>query len=215
MEYGKTLILGQSGQGKTFLSKTADRETTGFINVSRKPLSFRGDFKFHGKPKSWAGFLKNFKDYIENDNIEAIIVDDVTMAFDMLLQEAQRNFKGYDIYGHFNKQIPEFLDMLRDAKKHIIVTGHDEILLIEGYKQKRAKIHGKQYEGVVERYFTTVLYADSRVVNEKPQYFLRTFEVDTSAKAPEGMFDTLEIPNDAKFLIQKTEEYYGQPESVV
>ena len=27
-DYGKVLILGQSGQGKTFLAKTADPETT-------------------------------------------------------------------------------------------------------------------------------------------------------------------------------------------
>jgi len=207
-EYGKILVLGQSGQGKTFLSKTANKETTGFINVSRKPLSYRGNFKFHGKPKTWASFMKNFRDYVENPDIENIIIDDVTMAFDMLLQEAQKNFKGYDIYTHFNKNVPDFLDLIRDAKKNVIVTGHDETLLIEGFKQKRAKIHGKQFEGLVERYFTIVLYTGTKVVNNNPVYFLKTFEVDTSAKAPHEMFSEIEIPNDAQFIFDTVKSYY-------
>lgn len=215
-DYGKVLILGQSGNGKTFLSKTADFERTGLINVSRKSLPFKGVFKFMGKPKTWGSFIKNLTDYIANSEIENIIVDDVTMAFDALQSECANNFKGYDIYAAYNRRIPEFLDLIRDAKKDIIVTGHDEILLIEGFKQKRAKIHGKQMEGAVEKYFTTVLYADKRFKENRPEYFLRTFEPDTSAKCPEGLFapqgeeeTPLEIPNSAEFIFGKLKEYYS------
>lgn len=215
-DWGKVLILGQSGNGKTFLGKTADFERTGFINVSRKSLPFKGNFKFHGRPKSWQGFIKNLTDYINSSEIDGIIIDDVTMAFDMLQSECAQNFKGFDIYAAYNKRIPEFLDLVRDAQKDIIVTGHDEILLIEGYKQKRAKIHGKMYEGSVEKYFTTVLYADKRFKENKPEYFLRTFEPETSAKTPESLFASidggetpLEIPNSAEFIFKKLEEYYS------
>lgn len=215
-DFGKVLILGPSGNGKTFLGKTADFEKTGFINVSRKSLPFKGNFKHHGRPKTWIGFVKNLKDYGENTEIDKIIIDDITMAFDMLLQECQRQLKGFDVYSAYNRQVPEFLDLVRDIQKDIIVTGHDEVLLIEGYKQKRAKIHGKQYEGLVERYFTTVLYADKKLKEDKPYYFLRTFEMDTSAKCPEGLFpDTktgenlLEIPNDADYIFTKLAEFYS------
>jgi hypothetical protein len=215
-DYGKVLILSQSGNGKTFMGKTADFESTGFINISRKSLPFKGTFKYMGKPKTWEAFLKNFKDYVENSEIKNIIIDDITMAFDALLQMCQMNLKGYDVFAAYNKKLPEFLDLLRDAQKDIIVTGHDEILLLEGFKQKRAKVHGKQFEGALEKYFTTVLYADKRMKESKPEYFLRTFEMDTSAKCPEGLFspkgegDTpLEIPNDAGFIFKSLEEYYS------
>jgi hypothetical protein len=208
----KVLVLGQSGNGKTYIAKTADREKTGFINLSRKPLPFKGSFKFEGKPKTWSGFLKNFKDYIENKEVDQIFIDDITMGFDLLLQEAQKNFKGFDVFTHFNKHIPELLDMIRDSEKSVIITGHDEVLLIEGYKQKRAKIHGKQFEGLFERYFTNVFYAGTKMKEGKPEYFLKTFEPDTSAKCAEDLFNSpnpLEIPNDAQFIFSALKEYYG------
>lgn len=215
-DFGKVLVLGQSGNGKTFLGKTADFEKTGFINLSRKSLPFKGEFKFHGKPKSWQGFVKNLTDYGENPEIDKIIIDDITMGFDVLLQECQKTFKGFDVFSAYNKRIPDFLDLVRDIQKDVIVTGHEEVLLIEGYKQKRAKIHGKQFEGLVERYFTTVLYADKRMKDNKPEYVLKTFEVETSAKCPEGLFPSksvdenlLEIPNSAEFIFKKLEEYYS------
>lgn len=207
----KVLILGQSGNGKTFTFKTVDRDRTGFINLSRKPLPFKGTFKHEGKPKTWSGFIKCFKDFEANEDIQYMAVDDITMAFDLLLQEAQKNFKGFDVFTHFNKQVPELLDLIRDGIKPLIMTGHDEILLIEGYKQKRAKVHGKQFEGVFERYFTNVLYAGSKLKDAKADYFLKTFEPDTSAKCAENLFGTpnpIEIPNDGKFIFEKLKEYY-------
>ena len=51
-DYGKVLIIAPSGYGKSFTAKTADHEKTGLINVENKPLSFKGNFKYHGKPKS-------------------------------------------------------------------------------------------------------------------------------------------------------------------
>ena len=214
-DFGKVLILSQSGNGKTFLSKTADFERTGFINCSRKPLPFKGNFTNHGRPKTWAGFIKNFSDYAANPVIDNIIIDDITMTFDNLLQECQANFKGFDVYSAYNKRIPEFLDLVRDTEKDIIVTGHDEILAVEGYKQSRAKIHGKQFEGIVERYFTTVLYAEKKMKDGKPTYQLKTFEENTSAKCPEGLFSNekgetrLTIPNSAEYIFTELKKFYS------
>ena len=52
--YGKVAIVGPSGTGKTYLSKTAPKETTGYINVERKPLSYKTiPFTYEGRPKNW------------------------------------------------------------------------------------------------------------------------------------------------------------------
>lgn len=210
-DFGKTLVLGQSGYGKTYLFKSCDPDGFGFINAERKPLPFKTKFKFHGKPKSWAGFIKNLKDYGSNPEISTIGVDSQSGAFDMLFQECQQTFRGYDVYSSFNRQVVEFFDLLRDIPKEMIVTGHDEILLIEGYKQKRAKIHGKTYEGRVETNYTIVMYADKEFKDEREHYFLRTMAPDTSTKVPPEMFTApgiYTIPNDGKFILEKMKEYY-------
>lgn len=208
-DYGKALILGQSGYGKTYMFRNCDPETFGFINAERKPLPFRKKFKFHGRPANWYSFIRNLEDYGKNDNIQAIGIDSQSAAFDMLYQECQTNFKGYDIYSTFNKQVVQFFNLLKDINKDMIITGHDEILLIEGYKQKRAKIHGKQYEGRVEALYTVVMYADKELKEDVESFFLRTMVPDTSSKVPPDMFPGRKVPNDAVHIFEKMKDYYS------
>lgn len=211
VDYGKVLILGQSGYGKTYLFRDCIADDFAMINTERKPLPFKANLKYHEKPRTWTDFLKVFETYIKNPEIKRIGIDSQSEAFDSLYKECQNNFKGYDIYSTFNRHVVKFFDMMRDAEKDIIVTGHDEILMVEGYRQKRAKIHGKQYEGRVESYYTVVLYADRGIVSGKPWYKLRTVMEDTSSKAPPDMFgkDKIELDNSAAFIFQKLKEYYS------
>jgi energy-coupling factor transporter ATP-binding protein EcfA2 len=212
--YGKVLIIGQTGSGKSYLSKTANKDTTGYINVERQPLPYKGTFKFMGQPRTWAGFMKNLEDYGKNEEITHIIIDSQSMAFDMLHKEMKAAFKGFDIYGNYNKEVTRYFDLLRDIQKDIIVISHDEVLADQGFKIRKAKVHGKEFEGRIEAYYTIALYADKRVKDNKPQFFLKTFEPDTSSKTPEGLFpdkngdNLLEIPNDAEFIFKALETYY-------
>lgn len=214
-DYAKVLVIAPSGYGKTFLSKTADLESTGYINTENKPLPFKGNFKFHGKPKTWAGILKNIEDYGNNPEIKNIIIDSQSMAFDTLHSEMKQNFKGFDVYSNYNTQVKRYLDLVKSIEKDIIVTSHDESVVVEGYKQKRAKVHGKEYEGRLEAHYTIVLFGGKKLEDNKPRYFLRTFEEDTSSKCPENLFpnskgeNKLEIPNDAGYIFDALEKYYS------
>lgn len=215
VDFGKVLVVGPSGYGKSFLSKTANFDKTGFVNSEQKPLPFKGNFKYHGRPKTWAGFLKNIEDFGNNPDIDNIIVDSQSMGFDMLHNEMQQNFKGFDIYANYNKQLARYFDLIRSVQKDIIVVSHDETVVEQGYKQRKAKVQGKQYEGRVEAYYTVVLFADKRIKEGKPEYFLRTFAEDTSSKTPEGLFpdkngnNLLEIANDASYIFNSLESYYS------
>jgi hypothetical protein len=214
-DYGKVLIIAPSGYGKSFTAKTADHEKTGLINVENKPLSFKGSFKYHGKPKTWNGVMKNLEDYGNNADINNLFLDSQSMAFDMLHTEMQNNFKGFDVYSNYNKQLVRYFDLIRNINKDMIVLSHDETIAVEGLKQKRAKVQGKQFEGRVEAYYTVVLFADKRIKDGKPEYFLRTFAEDTSSKVPEGLFpdkngdNLLEIPNSADYIFKALENYYS------
>lgn len=214
-DFAKVLVIAPSGYGKTFLSKTADLDKTGYINAENKPLPFKGNFKFHGKPKSWNGFLKNLEDYGNNQEIENIIIDSQSMALDTLHAEMKQNFKGFDVYGNYNTQVKRYLDLMKAINKDIIVLSHDESIIVDGYKQKRAKVHGKEFEGRLEAHYTIVLFGGKKLEDNKPKYFLKTFEEDTSSKVPESMFpgkdgnNFLEIPNDAKYIFDSLEKYYS------
>jgi hypothetical protein len=214
-DYGKVLIVAPSGYGKSFTAKTADFEKTGLVNVENKPLSFKGTFKYHGKPKTWNGVMKNLEDYANNADINNLFLDSQSMAFDMLHTEMQNNFKGFDVYSNYNKQLVRYFDAIRNVNKDMIVLSHDETIAVEGLKQKRAKVQGKQFEGRVEAYYTVVLFADKRMKDGKPEYFLRTFAEDTSSKVPEGLFpdkngdNLLEIPNSAEYIFKCLEDYYS------
>ena len=214
-DFAKVLIVAPSGYGKTFLSKTANLEKTGFINTEQKPLPFKGNFKWHGKPKTWAGFMKNLEDYGNNPEIENIIIDSQSMAFDTLHSEMKQNFKGFDVYSNYNTQVKRYLDLMKSIEKDIIVTSHDESVVVEGYKQRRAKVHGKEYEGRLEAHYTIVLFAGKKLEDNKPVYSLKTFEEDTSSKCPEGLFpdkkgdNLLQIKNDAGYIFNSLKEYYS------
>lgn len=215
--YNKVAIVGPSGTGKTYLSKTADKKTTGYINVEHKPLSYKTEpFTFEGRPKSWSGFLKCLKDFGENLEIKYIIVDSQSAAFSKLNNEMGKTFTGWDVPKNYNKQVYEYLELLRNIDKDIIIISHDELTKIEdGTKQRRMTVHNKEYEGKIEREYTNVLFTGTRLDDEKPEFFLKTFEPDTSAKVAEGLFpdkdgnNLLEIPNDAAYIFEASEKYYS------
>lgn len=216
--YGKVAIVGPTGAGKSYLSKTADRDTTGYINMERKPLPFKdgGPFKYMGMPKNWASFKANLEQYGANPEIKQIIIDSQTMAFNTLNKEMSQNFQGFDIYKNYNRQVYEYIEILKNIEKDVIVFSHDEWLKVEGEGKKRMmSVHGKEFEGKIEQHFTIVLYTGTRMKDGKPQYFLKTFEQDTSTKVPEGMFpdkngvNLLEIPNDGGYIFSSLESYYS------
>jgi hypothetical protein len=209
--FAKVAIVGQSGTGKSYMTKTADRATTGYINFERKPLPYKAEpFKFEGRPSSWTGFRKNFQDYVKNPEVKGIVIDSFTMALNTLIKEMGERYSGFDVYKFYNKEVYQFLEELRSAEKDIFVFAHDELAKSDdGERIKRMATHGREFDGKLEQHFTIVLYTGTRYKDNKPEYFLKTFEPGASAKSPEGLFDSIEIPNDAGFILNSLEEYYS------
>ena len=215
--YAKVAVVGPSGSGKSYMTKTADKNTTGYINSENKPLPYKAaGFKHMGVPKTWAGFMKCLEDYSKNPEIKNIIIDSQTEAFNILNSESVKNFSNWDIAKNYNKNIRAYEVFLKDIQKDVIVFSHDEVIRIgEAGKQKRMVVHNREHDGKIEEHYTIVLYTGTRLDKGKPQYFLRTFEEDTSTKTPEGMFpdkngdNLLEIPNDAAYIFTAAENYYS------
>ena len=209
-DYYKVLILSQSGKGKTFSARNLDPETTGFINAENKPLPFKNSFKYHAKPKRHTGVMQALKDYAANDDIKCIFIDSFSAYSELLLEEMRQNFKGFDVWTNYNTRIGEFLREIKNTNKEIFVTGHYEIINIEGEPEKRCKTKGREWDGIIEKEFTVVLYGEGVFKDDKADYFFRTMGEGLSAKCPPELLDNkVKVPNDCQQILEKIYEFTG------
>ena len=68
----------------------------------------------------------------------------------------------------------------------------------------------KEWEGVLEKEFTIVLYGTSKAKdNGRPDYFFNLYEEDSSSKCPPGIFgeDVIQIPNDSNLVLNQILEF--------
>jgi hypothetical protein len=213
-DYYKILIVGQPGKGKTYSFREMDKDKTGFINAESKPLPFEGAFKFHAKPKKFSGAMKAIEDYSKNKDIQVIVVDSLSAIFDMLLEEMRNNFRGFDVWDNYNRSVTKLMNLIKAVDKEMIITAHYEIINIEGEPEKRVKTKGKEWEGMIEREFTLVLYAESKFKDEKPEFFFRLVGEGMSTKCPPAIFgpDVYRVPNNAKLVLDKAVEFSKKSE---
>jgi hypothetical protein len=200
-------IVGSSGKGKTDAARNLNRETTAFINVENKPLPFKGDFKFHSRPSSAAQVREAMIAAGQNKEITVIVIDSFSAVIDLILIEARAKYKGFDIWNFYNDEIAKFLTLVKQLPKDVFMTAHYEILGIEGAMEKRIKVKGREIEGMVEKDFTIVLYADSKSTDKGPSYFFETYKEGTSAKSPRELFPTTKIDNDYAMIVKALDEF--------
>lgn len=216
-DYYKVCMASQPGKGKTYSFRNMDPVTTGFINAENKPLPFEKSFKYHARPKKFSGVLQAIEDYNKNPEIHCIVLDSLSSAFDMLLEEMRANFRGFDVWDNYNRGITKLLNLVKSVEKEMFVTAHYEIVNIDGEPEKRVKTKGKEWEGVIEKEFTLVLYADNKFENEKPKYFFKLASEGTSAKCPPGIFGegVYVVPNDSKIVLDKVIEFAKKSEKTI
>jgi len=211
-DYYKVLLVSQSGKGKTFSFRNMDRETTGFINVENKPLPFKGNFKYHGKPLARGGVFAALKAYSDNKEIDCIVIDSLSAVFDIFMAEAKATKKGYDIYNYYNGLVSDFLTEIKKIEKEVFLTAHYEWIQDEGgAKERRVKTQGKAWEGTIEKEFSIVLYVDRHLDpnTKKVEAWFDLALDNSSSKCPPDIFgeDVFKIPNDSKYVLEKIVEF--------
>lgn len=210
-DYYKVLLVGSSGKGKTYSFRNMNPDKTGIINIENKPFPFKNKFKNQVRPLTYGEAFESLIEMGSNPNIENIIIDSFSAYLDLLLAEARKTKKNFDIWNLYNEEVGLFLNMIKRVPKHVFMTAHYEILGIEGAAEKRVKIKGKEWEGLVEKEFTVVLYADSKLDSKTnlPEYYLNCYQDGTSAKCPPDLFGEkiLKIPNDTNLIFNKIQEF--------
>ncbi len=207
-DYYKILLVGSSGKGKTYSFRNMNPETTGFINVENKPLPYKNKLKYHARVNSFQEAYDILAEYAKNPEIDSIVLDSLSAYTDLVLADARKTKKGFEIWSMYNDEIGKLLTRIKRIPKEIFVTAHYEILGIEGTLEKRVKVKAKEWEGQIEKEFTVVLYADSKIDDKgQPNYWYNTFQENTSAKCPPDLISKIKIENDCSIIHQLVQKY--------
>jgi hypothetical protein len=209
----KVLLVGGSGRGKTYSFRNMDRARTLFIDVENKPLPFMPPFTNIVVPTTTTEVLTALQSGSRNPDIDVIVVDSFSAYVDMALNESRATKRGFDIWNSYNELIGKFNSYVKNVKKTTFVTAHYEIITDEigGNKERRVKCKGKEWEGLIEKDYTVVLYTDSRPIeNARPEHFFHLVnDGTTSTKIPPEVFgeDAIFVTNDSNIVYQKLSEF--------
>jgi len=207
------LIEGPTGRGKTTSMRNLSPASTLLLNIERKALPWKGGAAFPNvKPvtvKMVADLLDKYKD---NPKVEVLAIDSFSAFSDMLVAEARILKTGWDVWDYYNRQLYAFFQQLKaftDNGKHVVVIGHDETIQDEaGSGVKRLKTKGKEWEGVTEKEFDIVLWANAETKSEEEtQYeFITQTNGKFPAKSPMGMLP-IRMENDLAKVIELVNAY--------
>ena len=140
---------------------------------------------------------------IQKAKAKSIVIDDsqyllVNELFDRTYE------KGYDKFTSMAQKFRDLIHFVNDLEeddKIVYFLHHSED---DGAGREKVKTIGKMLDEklTVEGCFDVVIYCQD-------QRFYTQGDGISSAKTPEGMFDSVEIPNDLKFVDDRIREYWG------
>ena len=208
------LIIGRSGQGKTYSLKNFKADEVGVISVEKGRLPFRSDIKVAKVPKDPTnGEAKdaaslNAAKYawitaaVRKAKTKSVVIDDsqyllVNELFDRTYE------KGYDKFTGMAKRFRDLIHSINELEEDdkIVYFLHHSELDTDG--REKVKTIGKMLDEklTVEGCFDIVIYCQDH------KFFTQS-NGQSTAKTPEDMFP-LEIPNDLKAVDTAIRDYYG------
>lgn len=199
------MINGDAGTGKSTSIRTLSKEDYSLVNVSGKPLPFRG-----GSEKQTYN-TDNYDDiimYIKRTPKPIIIIDDATFLMtNPFMRNAKDHVRGYDQYneiaGNFHNLIRECAKLPFD--KTVYFLGH---ITRDEDGREHFKTIGKMLDNysTVESFFSIVM---KTVVKDGEYFFSTRNSGSDTVKTPMGMFESELIPNDLKLVDDTIRDYYG------
>lgn len=194
------LILGESGTGKTFSCKTFTPDDVKILSVKKPILPFRGQYEVVKTPTA-----KDIIREMKNTRKKNIVIDDFQYILGVPMMH-RIGEKGWDKFNDIQQPYADVLEALDTLPDDVIVylNSHTEQ---DDNGRRKIKTIGKALDKylTVEGLFMIVL--GTMVVDGK-YYFQTQNSGNDTLKSPEGMFPTLLIPNDLKYVEDKIRNYY-------
>lgn len=215
-----TLIIGESGTGKSTSIRNLSPAETFIINVIGKPMPFRGfnkkyssDMKNYISTDDYYKIVKTLSAISENEkykNIKNIIIDDFQyiMANEFMRRASEKGWEKFTEIGQHAFDVIEKCSNLR-KDLFVFILSHSE----EGTNGKmKVKTIGKMLDEkiTIEGMFTTVMHT---IMVDGKYRFLTQSDGHHIAKSPMGMFDDTYINNDLLEIKNVMIDYYEGDEA--
>jgi len=221
-----TLVIADSGSGKSTSIRNLNPEETFIINIANKPLPFKG---WKGKYKQISkdnpsgnltststsvGIMKALKHVNDKmPHITNVVVDDwqYMSSFEYF---DRANEKGYEKFTQIASNLAQVAKMPKDLREDLYIfflTHSEESTDINGHRKVKAKTVGKMIDNTLtlEGLFSIVLFG--KAIKQEDGTLEYVFETQTNGentcKSPMGMFDKLTIPNDLQYVKECILEY--------
>lgn len=195
------LIMGESGTGKSTSLRNFGKDEISFINVSGKPLPFRGKFTRTVTTDDMVQINK----LIAGTQSKIIVIDDAgySMGFSEMHRRNEKGFQKFtDIGGGFFDIVDTARKLPEDVTVYFLMHTETDSAGIT-----KAKTSGQMLDKKIslEGMFSIVLRTE---VKDGHYYFVTQNNGSDTVKSPMGMFESLEIENDLKAVDTAIRKYY-------
>jgi len=199
----KTLVIGDSGTGKSAALRNFKDDEVLVINCANKPLPFKNHFET--VTPRFEKLTQDVLKAMDSTTKKVIIIDDAQyiMSFQYMRKIKENGWdKWNDIQGDFFNIIKHVDDLPADVTVYFLShlqrddEGHEKI-----------KTMGKMLDEkiTIEGLFTIVLKTS---VKDGQYFFLTQNSGLDTVKSPIGMFPSYAIDNDLKYVDEKIRNYY-------
>ena len=194
------LILGESGTGKTYSIHNFKPEEVKIISVQKPILPFRGKYDVV-KADTGKKVIKELK----NTDKKNIVIDDFQYILGLPMMQ-RIGEKGWDKFNEIQQPYADVLAELNNLPDDTIVYINSHIAFDDDGRRK-IKTIGKALDKyiTIEGLFMIVL---GTLVQDNEYYFTTQNSGNDTCKSPEGMFPSLVVPNDLKYVEEKIRNYY-------
>ncbi len=206
-----TLILGNSGSGKSTSLRNLDPSKTLLIQCIRKPLPFKAaGWKIKAKPGDGGNIFQtdspaDIEKAMRRSGTDIVVIDDyqAVMVNELMSRSSE---KGYDKFTDIGKGAWNVFNAAGSLAEHrrVYILAHTQT---DEFGSVRMKTVGKMVDQtlVPEGYFTIVLRTE--IVNGQYLFSTQTNGQDC-CKSPIGMFADRHIENDLAMVDQVVCDYY-------
>lgn len=195
------LVLGESGTGKTYSIKNFDPADVKILSVQKPILPFRGKYDVVKTPTS-TDVVRELK----NTKKKFIVVDDFQYILGIPMMQ-RIGEKGWEKFNEIQQGYSDILDTINELPDDSIVFLNSHVMYNDETGRTQIKTIGKALDKyiTVEGLFMIVL--GTQVVDGK-YYFITQNNGSNTLKSPEGMFPSMAIPNDLRYVADKILNYY-------
>lgn len=209
-----TIILGDSGTGKSCSMMNLDPENTLLIQAIKKPLPFKSkawkDIKSEGGGNVYVTDLAEFIiAAMQKTKKEIIVIDDfqyiMANAFMRRVLDNETGNSAFQKYNEIAKNVWDILNAANSvANKRVYIMSH---IQTDEAGRTKVKTIGKLLDEkiVIEGMVTIVL--KTAVINDNYVFRTKNSGNDT-VKSPVGLFDDETIPNDLAMVDKLIADYY-------